>query len=144
VRRFAAFVFAALAVAAALPAHAFQKTSFADGRFEYFFAAPSLDIRGAGGLDLTGLSFIEGVEGGFRVGALFNLDWLDGERAWLASSASTWSGLDILPRSLSIISRGNIDFGTVRLSLPGGTISLAAGGIRSIIQIEKKLLGKRP
>lgn len=128
VRRFAAFAFAALAVAAALPAHAFQKTSFADGSFEYFFAAPSLDIRSTGDLDLTGLSFIEGVDSGFRVGALFDLDWLSGEQAWLASPASTWSGLDTLPRSLSIISDENIDFGTVRLSLLGGTISLSAGG----------------
>ena len=128
VRRFAAFAFAALVLVATLPAHAFQKTSFADGSFEYFFAAPSLDIRSTGDLDLSGLSFIEGVDSGFRVGALFDLDWLDGERAWLATPASTWSGIDTLPRSLSIISGGNIDFGTVRLSLPGGNISLAAGG----------------
>ncbi|MBK8121267.1 MAG: hypothetical protein IPK39_20520 [Sulfuritalea sp.] len=85
-------------LASAMPVHAFQPTVLADGSFEYFFAAPSLDIRSAGDLDLTGLSFIDGVEGGFRVGASFNLDWLGGEKAWLASPASTWSGLDTLPR----------------------------------------------
>lgn len=114
-------------LAAALPAHAFQKTALADGGFEYFFAAPSLDIRGAGDLDLTGLSFIEGVTGGFRVGASFNLDWLGGEQATLGSPLSTWSGLDTLPRSLSIVAGGRLAFGTVNLSLVGGTISLVAG-----------------
>jgi hypothetical protein len=100
----------------------------ADGSVEYFFAAPSLDIRGAGDLDLAGLSFIDGVEGGFRVGAAFNLDWLGGENASLASSASTWSGVGTLPRVLSIVAGGSLRFGTTRLSLPGGTITLAAGG----------------
>lgn len=132
VRRLAAFVFAALLVAAALPAHAFQKTLFADGSFEYFFAAPSLDIRGTGDLDLTGLSFIEGIESGFRVGALFDLDWLDGERAWLASPASTWSGIDILPRTLSIVAGGNLDLGSARLSFYGGSISLTSSGTLTI------------
>ena len=52
-RGFVAFALAALALAAALPAHAFQKTATADGSFEYFFAAPSLEIRTAGDLDLS-------------------------------------------------------------------------------------------
>ena len=127
-----ALAFAALALAVVLPAHAFQKTSLADGSFEYFFAAPSLDVRGSGDLDLTGLSFIDGVEGGFRVGASFNLDWMGGEEAWLPSPASTWRGLDSLPRSLSIIAGGSIDFSTVLLSLDGGSISLAAGSTLNI------------
>jgi len=127
-RGFAACVFAALTVVMALPAQAFQKTSFADGSFEYFFAAPSLDIRGAGDLDLTGLSFIEGVTGGFRVGASLDLDWVGGENAWLASPASTWSGLDTLPRSLSFFAGGSLNLGATRLTLLGGTISLTAGG----------------
>ena len=131
-RCLAALVFAAVALAAALPAQAFQKTSFADGSFEYFFAAPSLRIETAGDLDLHGLSFIEGIEGGFRVGALFNLDWLGGEQAALGSPASTWSGIDSLPRSLSIIAGGSIDFSTVLLSLDGGSISLVAGSTLSI------------
>ena len=127
-RNFRRLCAASLALlAAALPAHAFQKTSLADGGFEYFFAAPSLDIRGAGDLDLTGLSFIEGMTEGFRVGALFNLDWLGGEQATLGAPLSTWSGLDTLPRSLSIVAGGSLSFGTVNLSLVGGTISLAAG-----------------
>lgn len=135
VRRFAACLSPRWRLRRPCPPRPFRRprsTSFADGSFEYFFAAPSLDIRGAGDLDLTGLSFIEGVADGFRVGASFNLDWLGGEQAVLASPASTWSGLDGLPRSLSIISGGNIDFETVRLSLPGGTIWLAAGGAVSI------------
>lgn len=93
---------------------------------------PSLDIRGSGDLDLTGLSFIDGVEGGFRVGASFNLDWTGGEQAWRPFPASTWSGLDSLPRSLSIIAGGSIDFSTVLLSLDGGSISLAAGSTLNI------------
>lgn len=121
---------AALALlATALPAHAFQKTALADGGFEYFFAAPSLDIRGAGDLDLSGLSFIEGVTGGFRVGASFDLDWLGGENAWLASPASTWSGLDTQPRAVSIAAGGALRFEDLRLSLPGGSFSLTAGEI---------------
>ncbi len=115
-------------LATALPAHAFQKTALADGGFEYFFAAPSLDIRGAGDLDLTGLSFIEGVTGGFRVGASFDLDWLGGENAWLASPASSWSGVDTAQRTLSIVAGGDMRFGTVQISLPGGTIALAGDG----------------
>jgi hypothetical protein len=132
VKRFAAVAFAAFSIAVALPAHAFQKTSLADGSFEYFFAAPSLDIRSAGDLNLVGLSFIEGVAGGFRVGALFNLDWLGGEQALLASPASTWSGLDTLPRTLSVIAGGSLDLGATRLTLLGGTISLTAGGALTI------------
>jgi hypothetical protein len=127
-RRFAALAFAAMAIVAALPAHAFQKTSVADGSLEYFFAAPSLEIRSSGDLDLTGLSFIDGVEGGFRVGALFDLDWTGGEQALLASSTGTWSGVDTLPRSLSFVAGGNLNLGATRLSLIGGTISLTAGG----------------
>jgi hypothetical protein len=119
---------ASLLLAAVLPAHAFQKTALADGGFEYFFAAPSLEIRGAGDLDLTGLSFIDGVEGGFRVGAAFNLDWLGGENASLGSPLSTWSGVDTLPRGLSIVAGDSLGLGSIRLSLPGGTIALAAGG----------------
>jgi len=126
-RRFAACVFAALAVVMALPAQAFQKTTLAGGGFEYFFAAPSLDIRGSGDLDLTGLSFIEGVEGGFRVGASFSLDWMGGENAWLASPGSTWSGLDTQPRTVSVAAGGALRFEAVRLSLPGGSFSLTAG-----------------
>lgn len=114
-------------LAAALPAHAFQKIALADGGFEYFFAAPSLDIRGVGDLDLTGLSFIEGVTGGFRVGASFDLDWLGGENAWLASPASTWSGLDTAQRTISIAAGGDMRFGAVQISLTGGTFSLSAG-----------------
>ena len=132
VRRFAALAFAALALAVVLPAHAFQKTSLADGSFEYFFATPSLDIRGGGDLDLAGLSFIEGVEGGFRVGASFNLDWMGGEQAVLASPASTWSGLDILPHTLSIAAGGNLNLGTTRFTLSDGNISLTAGGALTI------------
>ncbi|MFH1869389.1 MAG: hypothetical protein ABIK82_01400 [Pseudomonadota bacterium] len=131
-RRLAAAALAAMALGTMLPAHAFQKTSLADGSFEYFFAAPSLDIRGPGDLDLGGLSFIEGVSDGFRVGALFNLDWLGGEQATLESPLSSWNGLDTLPRSLSIIAGGNLGFGTTRLSLEGGTISLAAGGYLNV------------
>lgn len=127
-RRLAAAALAAMALGTMLPAHAFQKTSLADGSFEYFFAAPSLDIRGPGDLDLGGLSFIEGVSDGFRVGALFNLDWLGGEQTTLESPLSSWNGLDTFRRSLSIIAGGNLGFGTTRLSLEGGTISLAAGG----------------
>jgi hypothetical protein len=127
VRRFAAFALAALAIAAALPAHAFQKTARADGGFEYFFAAPSLDIRSAGDLDLTGLSFIEGEAGGFRVGASFDLDWMGGENAWLASQGSTWSGVDTQPRAVSVAAGGALRFEALRLSLPGGSFSLTAG-----------------
>ena len=128
-QRLLALAFALLALlATALPAQAFQKTALAGGGFEYFFAAPSLDIRTDGDLDLAGLSFIEGVTGGFRVGALFDLDWTDGEQAVLASSNSTWSGLDILPRSLSFVAGGNLNLGATRLTLIGGTISLNAGG----------------
>lgn len=126
VRRFCVGCLAVLG-ATALPVHAFQTTSNADGSFEYFFAAPSLDIRGAGDLDLRGLSYIEGVADGFRVGARFNLDWLGGENAWLASSASTWSGLATQPRSLDIVAGGSLWFDSVNLSLVGGTISLVAG-----------------
>jgi hypothetical protein len=68
------------------------------------------------------------VEGGFRVGAEFSLESLGDENASLASSASTWSGSDTLPRSLSIVAGGSLGFATTRLSLPGGSISVAAGG----------------
>lgn len=124
-RRLCAALLALLAVA--MPAHAFQKTALADGGFEYFFAAPSLDIRGVGDLDLTGLSFIEGVTGGFRVGASFDLDWLGGENAWLASPFSTWSGLDTQPRAVSVAAVGALRFEDLRLSLPGGSFSFTAG-----------------
>lgn len=127
-RRLAGCLLAALAIVMALPAHAFQKTALVDGGFEYFFATPSLEIRGAGDLDLTGLSFIEGVTGGFRVGASFDLDWLGGESAWMASSTSAWSGLDLLPRSVSFVAGGRLELGATRLTLRGGTISLTAGG----------------
>lgn len=93
---------------------------------------PSLDIRGSGDLDLTGLSFIDGVEGGFRVGASFNLDWTGGEQAWRPFPASTWSGLDSLPRSLSIIAGGSLALGPTRFTLAEGTISLTAGGVLAI------------
>lgn len=118
---------AALLLAAVMPAQAFQQTALADGGYEYFFAAPTLEIRGAGDLDFAGLSFIEGVAGGFRVGAAFDLDWLGGENASLGSPLSTWSGLDTQPRSLSIVAGGELHFGSLRLSLPGGTITLSAG-----------------
>lgn len=131
-RRVAAQTFAALAMVLALPAQAFQRTSFDDGRFEYFFAAPALEIRGSGGLDLTGLSFIEAVEGGFRVGASLNLDWLRGERAWQASPAGTWTGLDMVPRLLSIVAGDKLARGPARLTVSGGTISLTAGGALAI------------
>jgi hypothetical protein len=129
-RRFIALTLAALAFAMASPARAFQATQNADGSFEYFFAAPSLRIESAGDLDLTGLSFIEGVADGFRVGASFGLDWLGGESGWLAQSAATWSGLATLPRSLAIISGGDLDLGSARLRLAGGTISLTGETIR--------------
>ena len=126
-RRVVATGLAVLAVAFAAPTHAYQWTQMADGSFEYFFAAPSLRIESAGNLDLTGLSFIEGVADGFRVGAAFDLAWLVGENAWLAPSAATWSGLASEPRRLDIIAGGALSFGTVSLSLVGGTISLSAG-----------------
>lgn len=131
-RRLAAGLFATLAFAAALPAGAFERTSFGDGRFEYFFDAPSLDISGTGDLDLTGLSFIEGVAGGFRVGALFDLDWLGGEQAAASPSLGAWSGLELLPRTLSFVAGGNLSLGSARLTLHGGTISLAAAGTLTI------------
>jgi hypothetical protein len=125
-RRGVAATVAALAVGAAAPAHAYQATQLADGSFEYFFAAPSLRIASAGDLDLSGLSFIEGVADGFRVGASFMLEWLGGEDARLAPAAATWSGLAGEPRRLDIVAGGDLTFGTVSLALAGGTITLSA------------------
>jgi hypothetical protein len=128
-RRFAASLLAACCAALAAPAQAFQATQLADGSYEYFFAAPSLRVQGAGDLDLTGLSFIEGVADGFRVGANFALDWLGDEQAWQAPAQAIWSGFDSTPRSLEILAGGNLNFGTVSLTLNGGTISLNAESI---------------
>jgi hypothetical protein len=131
-RRFAASLLAACCAALAAPAQAFQATQLADGSYEYFFAAPSLRVQGAGDLDLTGLSFIEGVADGFRVGANFALDWLGDEQAWQAPAQAIWSGFDSTPRSLEILAGGNLNFGTVSLTLNGGNILLAAGGFMDI------------
>jgi hypothetical protein len=119
---------AALGLALVAPAQAFEKTANADGSFDYFFAAPSLAISSAGALDLGGLNFIEGVAGGFHVGASFNLDAQGGELA-IDAAGNRWLGLDVSPRSLSIVAGGNLALGATRVSLPGGTLLLAAGGV---------------
>ncbi|WP_153117414.1 PEP-CTERM sorting domain-containing protein [Rhodocyclus tenuis] len=121
----------ALGLALVAPAQAFEKTAHADGSFEYFFAGQSLTISGPGSLDLSGLNFIEGVDNGFRVGALFMLDSLGGELA-VDSSGNRWSSLDLAPRRLDISAAGDLDLGTARLSLPGGTMLLTAGGVMNL------------
>lgn len=128
----------ALAATVLLPAYADEAASApsaptASGEgFEYFFATPSLSITSATDFDLTGLSFIEGVEGGFRVGSSFVLDWQVMHSSALSSGPEgTWTGSDTSPRTLSIGSGGDLSLGSARLSLNGGTIALNAQGALS-------------
>jgi hypothetical protein len=131
-RSLVASLLAVISTALAAPAQAFQITRLDDGSYEYFFATPSLRVQSTGDLDLAGLAFIEGVTDGFRVGASFSLDWLDGEQAWLAPAQATWSGFDSAPRGIEILVGGNLHLGSTRLTLIGGNILLAAGGILDI------------
>ena len=128
-RKFAASASIVCLAALAAPAHAFSATQLADGRYEYFFEAPSLRIESAGDLDLSGLSFIEGATNGFRVGASFALDWLGDESAWSTLPASSWNGVATDARRIEIVAGGNLDIGTARLTLIGGSISMTAGTI---------------
>jgi hypothetical protein len=107
----------------AAPAGAFSATPLAGGGYEYFFAAPSLRIESAGDLDLTGVSFTEGVTGGFCVGASFALDWQGAENAWQTTSRAAWRGRDVLPR-------GQIVAGERRM--PGVNIASSAGSMLSV------------
>lgn len=127
-RRLVASLLAACCAVLAAPVQAFSVTQNANGSYEYLFATPSLAIRSTHDIDLGGVSFIEGEAGGFRVGANFALDWLRDEQAWQAPGIA-WSGIDLLPRSLLIVSGGDIDLGMSRLTLIGGTISLTAESI---------------
>lgn len=127
-RRLAASLLVAGCAALAAPVHAFSVTRNVDGGYEYYFSASSLRIESAGDLDLSGLSFIESVVDGFRVGASFALDWLGGESARLESQAASWDGSSSEPRSLEISAGGNLLFGIANLSLDEGTIALSSGG----------------
>lgn len=128
IRKLAASLLAICLAGLAVPAQAYLMTQLTDGSYEYFFATPSLALHSTGDIDLGGVSFIEGVDGGFRVGATFALDWRGGEQAWQTPDI-VWNGIDLSPRSLSIDSEGVLDLGATRLTLIGGTISLTAEAI---------------
>lgn len=130
-RRAASALLVFLAVLTA-PASAVTATQQPDGSYVYFFAAPSLRIESSGDIDLGGLSFIEGVADGFRVGASFLLEWLGGENARLGSRGVYWSGFSSEPRRIEISAGNDLLLGNASLSLPEGTILLAAVGSKNL------------